>query len=261
MPLRLAIFDLDGTLKQVRDPYVYLHKRLGTWQAAQAFTDKGLTGKLGYEDWLRLDASLWRGVERTAMESIFRQNPYLPGARETVAALKRAGVRVAVVSTGLRIHADQVQSDLGMDSIVANEILFEDGRATGEALAHVPEGGKGPVVSQLQAEFGVTADECLAVGDGSSDIDMFGRVRIGVAVNPSSEQVAAASSLVFEEPDLNPLLAELERLVPGWSPTQVALHSSAVRHGKSPQIQRARSLQCCPIAPGSPAHGRKKGTR
>jgi phosphoserine phosphatase len=222
MPLRLAIFDLDGTLKQVQDPYVYLHKQLGTWEAAQAFTDKGLSGKLSYAEWLRLDVSLWKGIEQTVVESIFRQSPYLPGARETVADLKRASVWVAVVSTGLRIHAEQVQSDLGVDTIVANEILFEDGRVSGEVLARVPEGGKGPIVAQLQGEFGVTEDECLAVGDGSSDVDMFDRVRVAIAVTPSSERVRTAASLVLEEPDLNPLLTRVERLVPGWSPTGTA---------------------------------------
>ena len=218
MPLRLAVFDLDGTLKQAPDPYVYLHKKLGTWETAQAFTHAGLSGELDYEGWLRLDASLWKGVKRTVVESAFRQNPYLPGAREIVAALKRTGVWVAVVSTGLRIHAEQVQLDLGIDCIVANEILFEDGLVSGEALAHVPEGGKGPVVDRLQAEFGVTAEECLAVGDGTSDIDMFRRVRMGVAVNPSSEGVRVAASFVLKEPDLYPLLAELDRLAPGWNP-------------------------------------------
>jgi phosphoserine phosphatase len=219
MPLRLAIFDLDGTLKQTRDPYVYLHKQLGTWEAAQAFTGKGLSGELCYEEWLSLDASLWKGVERRAMESIFRQNPYMPGAQEAIAALKGMGIWVAVVSTGLNVHAEQVQADLGIDRVIANEILFENGRATGQAQVRVPEGGKSQIVAQLQASFGAGPADCLAVGDSSSDADMFPQVRVGVAVNPSSEQVRLAASLVLEEPDLRPLLPELDRLMPGWIPS------------------------------------------
>ena len=216
--LRLAIFDLDGTLKQARDPYVFLHRRLGTWEASQSFFQKGLAGELDYDEWLRLDAALWRGVPRATMEAHFRQNPYLPGAREMVLALKQAGVRVAVVSTGLSLHAELVQADLGLDRFIANEIFFENGVASGEAHAHVPEGGKGQVVAQLQAEFGVAPDECLAVGDGASDADMFRRVRVGVAVNPSSEAVRAAAHLVLDAPDLRPLLPRLAQIVPGWIP-------------------------------------------
>ena len=108
-----------------------------------------------------------KGVSRVTLEGLLRENPYLPGARESVRALKQAGVLVAVVSTGLRLQAEQVQAELGIDRIVANEILFEDGVATGEVRSWVPEGDKGAVVADLQAEFGVVPEECLAVGDAS----------------------------------------------------------------------------------------------
>lgn len=217
MTLRLAIFDLDGTLKQARDPYVYLHERLGTLEASQPTFAKAMAGQLDYAEWLRLDVALWRGVSRAQMEAIFRENPYLPGARETVRALRQAGVRLALVSSGVNVHAEMVQKELGADRIVANEILFENGLATGEARLNVPEGGKGQIVARLQAEFGVGPDACLAVGDGTSDADMFPLVRVGVAVNPSSEGLRAAAHLVLNEPDLRPLLPRLGEHWPGWA--------------------------------------------
>ncbi len=218
MPLRLAIFDLDGTLKQVRDPYVYLHKRLGTWEAAQGFSAKGLAGELSYDDWLRLDASLWKDVSRATMEALFREDPYLPGARQTIRTLKESGVQIALISTGPSVHAEQVQEELGLDRVAANEILFEDGRATGQARTLVPERGKGAIVARLQDEMGVKADECLAVGDSPSDIDMFRLVRLGIAVNPSSEEVREAAGLVLEGRDLRPLLPRLRAVMPRWFP-------------------------------------------
>ena len=218
MALRLAIFDLDGTLKQARDPYVYLHERLGTWEASQPFFAQGMAGKLAYEEWLRLDVALWKGVSRARMEALFRENPYLPGARETVHALKQAGVWIAVISTGMNVHAEQVQAELGIDRIVCNEIVFQQGLATGEARSHIPEKGKGPIVVQLQAELGVAPEDCLAVGDTRSDVDMFTRVRVGIAVNPSSDEVRIAADLVLEEPDLGPLLPRLQEHVPALIP-------------------------------------------
>jgi phosphoserine phosphatase len=218
MPLRLAIFDLDGTLKQARDPYVYLHQRLGTWEASQPFFVRGMAGELAYEEWLRLDVALWKGVSRARMDGLFRENPYLPGARETVRALRQAGVWIAVVSSGVNVHAEQVQAELGLDRIVCNEVLFEDGLATGKARSHIPEKGKGQIVAQLQAELGVVPEDCLAVGDTRSDVDMFTRVRVGVAVNPSSDEVRMAADLVLEEPDLRPLLPRLLEHVPAWIP-------------------------------------------
>jgi phosphoserine phosphatase len=219
MPLRLAIFDLDGTLKQVRDPYVFLHKRLGTWEAAQVFTAKGMSGELSYDDWLRLDAALWTGVSRATMEDLFRQDPYLPGARQTIRSFKEAGVHVALVSTGPSVHAEQVQEELGLDRVFANQISFEDGRATGQACTLVPERGKSRIVTQLQHEMGVEPGECLAVGDSPSDIDMFRHVRLGIAVNPSSEEVREAAGLLLEGLDLRPLIPRLRDATPGWMRT------------------------------------------
>ena len=216
--LKLAIFDLDGTLKQARDPYIYLHQRLGTWEASQAFFARGLAGELDYDEWLRLDAELWKGVERSRIEGLFRENPYLPGAQDTIRALQQAGVRIALVSTGLLLHAQQVQAELGLDRVCANEIFFESGRVSGRTHAHIREGGKGPIVAELQAVFGVSPGECLAVGDGSSDADMFERVRLGVAVSPYSERARAAAHLVLDTPDLRPLLPLLQRAAPGWLP-------------------------------------------
>ncbi len=219
MVLRLAIFDLDGTLKQARDPYVYLHQRLGTWKASQSCFARAMAGELDYDEWLRLDAALWKGVSQATMEALLRENPYLPGARESVHALQQAGVRLAIVSTGLNVQAEQVQAELRLDRIVCNEILFANGVATGEARSQVPEKGKGQIVARLQTEFGVSPDECLAVGDGQSDVDMFTRVRVGVAVNPSIDEVRAAADLVLEEPNLEPLLPMLRERMPGWIPS------------------------------------------
>jgi phosphoserine phosphatase len=214
--LKLALFDLDGTLKQARDPYVYLHQQLGTWEASQSFFGKGLAGELAYDEWLRLDAALWRGISQERIEGLLRQNPYLPGAVETVRSLKQGGVQVALISTGLDLHARQVQADLGVDYVFANEILFEHGLVTGQAVAHVPEGGKDEIAARLQAELGVTRDECLAVGDGTSDAGMFAHVRLGVAINPASEVTRAAAGLVLEDADLRPLLTRIEEMLPGW---------------------------------------------
>jgi phosphoserine phosphatase len=74
--LKLAVFDLDGTLKQAPNPYAYLHRRLGTLEAAEAFTARGLSGEIDYEEWLRLDASLWRDTPRSVIERLLRENPY-----------------------------------------------------------------------------------------------------------------------------------------------------------------------------------------
>lgn len=221
--LKLAVFDLDGTLKQARDPYLYLHERLGTLEAAEAFTGKGLSGEIPYEEWLRLDTGLWRGVRRSVLEAHLRANPYLPGARETVTALRERGVTVAIISSGLLFHAQMVAEELDIGPVIANEVCFsaDDGETVvnGEVRAHVPYYGKGAVLERLQQELGVTPAECIAVGDGSGDIALFRRAAVSIAVNPSRPAVAEAADIVLPEPDLRPLLKRLHEHAPHlWPP-------------------------------------------
>jgi len=204
--LRLAIFDLDGTLKEARDPYVYLHSRLGTLAASEAFFADGFAGKISYAEWLRLDAALWKGTPVATLQALFRENRYLPGAEETVRALKRQGVRLALVSTGIQIHVEMVAQELGFDRVFCNYVYATDGILNGETRVGVPEGGKGAIVDALLAEFGVAPSEALAVGDTRSDADMFRRVGVSVAVCPNHEAARQAASLVLEQPDLTPIV-------------------------------------------------------
>ncbi|MBC8449244.1 MAG: HAD family phosphatase [Chloroflexi bacterium] len=213
MRLKLALFDLDGTLKQVRDPYVYLHQRLGTWEQSQEFFQMGLEGHISYAEWLRRDAELWAGQPVERIIALFRANPYVPGAREVLRALQQAGVTVALISTGLTLHAELVRSECGLEYAFANEVLVAGGRLTGEAVERVPEGGKGAIADRLMAELGVPADALLAVGDSTSDIALFERAGVSVAVNPSSDEVRAAADIVLEKPDLRPLLPRLAALL------------------------------------------------
>ncbi len=209
--LKLAIFDLDGTLKQARDPYVYLHTRLGTLEASQAFFADGFAGRISYEDWLLLDAALWKGTPLATVQALFRENPYLPGAVETVKGLKARGVNLALVSTGTQIHAEMVAEELGFDRVLCNYVFAQDGVISGEVQVQVPEGGKGAAVEDILAAFAVPPKDCLAVGDTRSDADMFQRVGVSIAVAPNHARLREKATLVLEEPDLTPIIPWLVR--------------------------------------------------
>jgi len=212
MRFRLALLDLDGTLKLERDPYVYLHRCLGTEAQSQEFFRMGLAGEISYGEWLRRDVELWAGQPVERLRSLFRANPYLPGGPELLRTLKQAGVHVALISTGLSLQAEMVQDEFGLDCVVANEALVADGRLTGEARERLPEGGKGAVADQLMARLAVTSPAVLAIGDSRSDIALFGRAGLSVAVQPTSDEVRAAADIVLEEPDLRPLLPLLAEM-------------------------------------------------
>jgi phosphoserine phosphatase len=206
---KLAFFDVDGTLKVERDPYFYLHRRLGTLEQDLPYLEMFKQGEIDYNEWGRLDAQLWANQDVAYVTRLLTEIPWMPGARQVVGALRRAGVQIALVSSGLNLHVNVVAAEMGAAFVFANELCVADGHLTGELRTLVPEWGKGEIVERVMAQVGLSATDCIAVGDGPSDIGMFERVAWSVAVAPDDKAVRRAASLTLDTPDLTPLLVLL----------------------------------------------------
>lgn len=210
-PLRLAVFDLDGTLKEASSPWMYLHHALGTDQEAEKYRQQFYAGQITYLDWARLDSALWKGIELTRVEAIFRDSPYRPGVHELFRFLHRHSALTAVISTGLGVQARQVAAELGVWRTIANELVVQDGHLIGETVVNVEEHTKGQLMAQLRAEAGARSEECLAVGDGTADIDLFTQAGLAIAVCPRHDRVRQAADHVIEDGDLSRVIPLLEQ--------------------------------------------------
>ena len=207
--IKCAFFDVDGTLKAERDPYLYLHRQLGTEEQGLASLEMFERGEIDYDEWGQLDARLWAGQDAAHVTRLLADIPWMPGARQLVAALRRAGVKIALVSSGLDLHVNKVSAELGADFAFANQLCLEDGHLSGELRIGVPQWSKGEIVAGVMAQAGLLSPDCIAVGDGLADVAMFERVGWSVAVAPKEEEVREAASLILEEPDLSPLVSLL----------------------------------------------------
>ena len=198
---RLAIFDVDGTLKAERDPYMYLHRCLGTEDAGQAALQDFLAGAIDYDTFAQRDAGLWGGAATTHIDALFAAVPYIAEARRLATALREAGVPLVLLSSGLDRHVSQVAEDLGAARWLANILLTQDGRLTGRMGVRVPWDEKGRLARQIMTELAVAPKDCLAVGDGSGDLPVFAEAGYRIAVNPGNDTVRGAADLVLGETD------------------------------------------------------------
>ncbi len=109
-----------------------------------------------------------------------------PHSKEAVQALKAAGVRQTVMLTGdARKVADQVASELGLDSVYS-ELLPEDKvNKVEELLKNKPENAK-----------------LAFVGDGINDAPVLGRADIGIAMGAmGSDAAIEAADVVLMDDD------------------------------------------------------------
>ena len=211
MAIRLAIFDIDGTLRRVRSPWWRLHEHLGTAEAAAAYAPMFERGEVSYDAWAQLDAALWRGRSRDEIALALHANPLRDGAEALVAWLRERGVPCVAVSTGLAVFAEPTAATLGLGEVVCNRLVFDGDVCRGEAEVCVTETSKGQVMADLLRRRQVSAADVVAFGDGPADVPMLRAAGIGVAVCPKHDTVRDAADYVVDDEPIDRVIPALAR--------------------------------------------------
>ncbi|MHC4779836.1 MAG: HAD-IB family phosphatase, partial [Planctomycetota bacterium] len=202
----LVLFDMDGTLTEVRSPWEHLHRRLGLWEGkGDKHLVQWLDGRIDYEEFFRLDVEMWLGLERERLHAILDEIPLRQGALETLRGLHEAGVSIAILSTGFLHMARRISNAAGFPiEAWANEMRF-DSQGRLERMDMLTSGdeasplSKRALVSHIVSKFGGDRRRTAAVGDSSGDTGMFGAVEYSLAVH-GAEEIGA--STILPEPDL-----------------------------------------------------------
>lgn len=203
-PVRLVIFDLDGTLTKVESTWQYLHEKLGTWHAGKLSAEDYWKGKIDYVTWAELDCHMWRGVKLARLKSIIGAIPYVDGAKETIAELRKRGKSSAIVSAGISLLSDRACKQLGIDFAVANELHVFRGKMTGGVTVNVPLDGKPSIMKRVAERWGCSLRECAVVGDNNFDLPREAGLR--VAFNPRDAEIATECDVIVKGTDIRGIL-------------------------------------------------------
>jgi len=197
--LRLAIFDIDGTLRRVRDPWIHLHHHLGVAELAKDLPERWHRGEISYEEWARLDASFWRGNSREKLVAALETSPLRKGARELIDWFIHRAIPCVGISSGLSIFNEITARDLGIQEVISNELHFDGEMYNGEISIKVHEHNKGEIMDEIMQRYSVPAEEIVAFGDGTADIPLLQKAGLGVAVCPANEGVRCSAAHVVED--------------------------------------------------------------
>ena len=204
--LRLVVFDVDGTLMKVASSWRFLHEKLGTWNKGKQYAEQFFRGAIMYEDWARLDASLWRGLNLGSVRQIVDSIPYTNGAKDVITTLRRNGFKVVLLSAGLSLVTERIDREIGVDVSLANELKVEKGFLTGEVKVNVSVHNKDMVLLRMLKRFNLRVDECAAVGDDETLIPLFEKVGLSIAFNPRSWVVEDQADFVVKSENLREVL-------------------------------------------------------
>jgi glucosyl-3-phosphoglycerate synthase len=196
---RIALFDMDGVLLQGR--FVR--------SLAQAVNrESQLDGLLDNHtltpgERMRKIAGVFAGIPKEIFEEVARAMPLMPGAVETVVALRKAGYSVGIITDSYHVVSEIVRRRVFADFSFANVTRFKNGKSTGKvmicpAMIH-PDGCenhdhcKVNVTLHLAEYHGIKKSRILAVGDGENDICLLRAVGCSVAFQPKNRKVSAAA--------------------------------------------------------------------
>jgi phosphoserine phosphatase len=184
-PLKLAsfkliAFDMDSTLINI-ECIDEIADAVGLKAEVAAITEATMRGEIAdFKTSLRRRVALLKGVSVASMERVYAERLQLnPGAAELVAACKKAGMKVLLVSGGFTFFADRVAARLGIDYAKSNQLETLDGVLTGQLLdqpwGDICDGEeKRKTLLETCALLGIEPSQAIAMGDGANDLPMMG---------------------------------------------------------------------------------------
>ncbi len=185
---RLAVFDMDSTLitQEVIDLLAATITDPPDLAARVAdITHRAMLGELEFDAAFRKRVALLKGLPATIFEELRPVLDVTKGVPQLLGALKRLGVKTAVLSGGFLPLTSWLAGELGIDYAHANEVVIDDsGRLTGEVKGTiVGKERKREFLLEIAKKEGVPLEQVVAVGDGANDLLMLDTAGLGVAWN------------------------------------------------------------------------------
>lgn len=206
--MRLCVFDFDSTLMD-GETIDFFAEALGIGEKVAAITERAMNGEIDFFESLQARVKLLKGLDVETVERISRNLPYMPGAKETIAALKAQEITVVCFSGGFRSATDYAKGVLGFDADFSNALHAKDGKLTGEVGGDMMfNWSKGDMLVRLQSLLKVSPEETMVVGDGANDLSMFKYAGTRVAFC-AKEVLKKEANIIIETKDLREILGRL----------------------------------------------------
>lgn len=206
---RLVVFDMDGVLADCQSSWVQVHKYFGV--SNDHSLEAYLRGDIDDLEFMRSDIRLWTqkepGITADRICDILSKVPLMPGAREAVRGLRKAGFKTAVVSAGIDLLADRIADELSIDVRLANGLVLDDKcRLLGDGILRVRLMDKGDAVTEAGKAVGAEKKDIISVGNSIYDVSMFERSSFGIAFCPSDDEIKKKAGAVVDVKNLSKIL-------------------------------------------------------
>jgi phosphoserine phosphatase len=205
----VVVFDLDGTLLRGTTVSLLLAEWLGregeVLELERAFRAHEISNSV------IADASAAWLAGRSVDEAwrVLRDGPWIEGMAETFRALTAARVSLLLGTITWSYAAEMLRRNHGFAAASGTEMQAVDGVLSGAVSRYFDEHDKVRFVEEWCARNGYSMSQVAAVGDSRSDVPLFRRVGLSIALNATPDARAAAT-YVLDTDNLRDVLALLQ---------------------------------------------------
>ncbi len=218
MSYKLVCFDLDGT---IIDETVFvwqtIHEHLATdTQRRENARRRFLEKEISYEEWAQHDIMLWeeKGATKKEIMKAIELLRLMKGARETLEALRSAGLKLAIISGSLNIAVEKVlpEYEQVFSHVYLNKIHFDEHGhidtiiPTEHDMEH-----KAAALLEICKKEGIRPEECVFIGDHHNDVHAARKAGLSIAFMPKDKGLEEACDVVIRKKDLRLVLPYIMR--------------------------------------------------
>jgi phosphoserine phosphatase len=204
--VKLVCFDLDDTL--IREIHsVMLPCILNDKEREHSFIqEQEENGLINYKtaDYLRAELLLDLEEKKIAQSFLEIAKP-LKNIKSVVETLHGQGIKCIVITVGPKQVAKVVCDVWGFDDYYGSDYEVIEGIFTGKILNYIGAEQKIQCLQHFCKSNCIKPEECIAVGDGSTDIPIFEYCGKSIAIN-SSQKVRNSAMYAVDTDDLKDIL-------------------------------------------------------
>jgi phosphoserine phosphatase len=193
--LKLLAMDMDSTLITI-ECIDELGAYAGKKAEIAAITEAAMRGEIkDYKESLKRRVALLAGQPASILGDLYEKKVELtPGAEALIAACKKHGVRLLLVSGGFGSVAGRLKDRLGLDHVLSNTLEVENECLTGRLVGDIVDAdAKAGMFRKIAGQAGAAKEQTVAIGDGANDLKMMAEAGLSVAFHAKPVVRAQAS--------------------------------------------------------------------